>query len=52
MKKFYYNVTGFPNFWGKITGSYSSGTGRTPQLGQSMIGIGTPQYLYLDTSQS
>ena len=37
---------------GSFTGSWSSGTGTTPQLGQWIIGIGQPQGRWRDTSQS
>jgi len=37
---------------GNSTGNSSSGTGTCPHLIQLIIGTGTPQYLYLDTSQS
>lgn len=37
---------------GSSTGSWSSGTGTAPHDGQWMMGIGVPQYLWRDMSQS
>lgn len=41
-----------PRRSGSFTGSWSSGTGTSPQLGQWMIGIGQPQKRWRDSSQS
>jgi hypothetical protein len=41
-----------PRRSGSSTGSWSSGTGTSPQDGQWMMGIGVPQNRCLDTSQS
>lgn len=38
--------------YGKVTGNYYSGTGTKPHLSHFIIGIGVPQYLCLDISQS
>lgn len=37
---------------GSVTGSWSSGTGTSPQDGQWMIGMGVPQKRWRDSSQS
>ena len=42
----------WPRRSGSTTGSWSSGTGTSPQDGQWMIGIGVPQKRCRETSQS
>ena len=41
-----------PSAGGRVTGSWSSGTGTSPQASQWMIGIGVPQYRWREISQS
>src|SRR3972149_2286264 len=53
---FLFSSSGFPfpnlTFSGSFTGKSFSGTGTMPQESQYMMGIGVPQYLCLETSQS